>query len=98
MWASVPQALLPVRSHFKASDAADSRKQLCHCPITLAIGWFLPSNIRAKMARGRSSSMLSESSGTIRRPSIVVIPAREAFVSEIQGLDLRTVDNDDFST
>jgi len=42
--------------------------------------------------------MLSESSGTIRRPSIVVIPAREAFGAEIQGVDLRAVDSDDFSS
>jgi len=42
--------------------------------------------------------MLSESSGTTRRPSIAVIPAREAFGAEIQGVDLRTVDSDDFSS
>src|SRR6266699_2877542 len=62
----------------------------------LAIGRFLQSNIRAKLAGG-SSSMLSESSGATSRPGISVIPARDAFGAWIQGLDLRTIDSDDFS-
>jgi taurine dioxygenase len=42
--------------------------------------------------------MLSESSGTTRRPRITVIPSTQAFGAEIQGVDLRTIDSDDFSS
>jgi taurine dioxygenase len=42
--------------------------------------------------------MLSESSGTARRPRIAVIPASQAFGAEIQGVHLRTIDSDDFSS
>jgi alpha-ketoglutarate-dependent taurine dioxygenase len=42
--------------------------------------------------------MLSESSGTSRRSRITVIPARQAFGAEIQDVDLRTIDSDDFSS
>jgi taurine dioxygenase len=41
--------------------------------------------------------MPSESSGTTRRPRITAIPARQAFGAEIQGVDLQTIDSDDFS-
>src|SRR6266478_4921119 len=63
----------------------------------LAVAWFLHSNVRAKLARGRSSSMLSDSSETAKRPGITVIPARRGFGAEIQGVDLRTIGSDDFS-
>ena len=42
--------------------------------------------------------MLPESSGTTRRSRIAVLSAREAFGAEIQGVDLRAVDSDDFSS
>ena len=42
--------------------------------------------------------MLSESSGTTRRPRITVIPASRAFGAEIHGVDLPTIDSDDFSS
>src|SRR6195256_30393 len=42
--------------------------------------------------------MLSESSGITRRPRMNVIPARQAFGAEIQNVDLRTIDGDDFSS
>ena len=42
--------------------------------------------------------MLSESSGITRRPRMNVIPARQAFGAEIQNVDLRTIDCDDFSS
>jgi taurine dioxygenase len=42
--------------------------------------------------------MLSESSGTIRRARITVIPASQAFGAEIHHVDLRTIDGDDFSS
>src|SRR5882762_4798666 len=42
--------------------------------------------------------MLSESSGITRRPRMTVIPARQAFGAEIQNVDLRTIDGDDFSS
>jgi taurine dioxygenase len=41
--------------------------------------------------------MLSESSGTTRRSRMTVVPARHAFGAEIEGVDLRTIGNDDFS-
>ena len=41
--------------------------------------------------------MLSESSGITRHPRMNVIPARQAFGAEIQNVDLRTIDGDDFS-
>jgi taurine dioxygenase len=41
--------------------------------------------------------MLSESSGITRRPRLAVIPARQAFGAEIQDVDLRMIDGDDFS-
>jgi taurine dioxygenase len=42
--------------------------------------------------------MVSESSGTTRHPRIAVVPARQAFGAEIQDVDLRTIDRDDFSS
>jgi len=42
--------------------------------------------------------MLSESSGTTRRPSVTVIPTRQALGAEIQDVDLRAIDNDDFAS
>jgi taurine dioxygenase len=43
--------------------------------------------------------MLSESSSeTTRRPHITVLPARNAFGAEIQDVELRTIDSDDFSS
>ena len=42
--------------------------------------------------------MLSESSGITRHPRMNVIPARQAFGAEIQNVDLRTIDGDDFSS
>src|SRR6266576_4466948 len=63
----------------------------------LAIDWFLPL-IFVRNYRGGSSSMLSESSRITRRPRINVIPARQAFGAEIQNVDLRTIDCDDFSS
>ncbi len=42
--------------------------------------------------------MLSESSRITRRPRMNVIPARQAFGAEIQNVDLRTIDGDDFSS
>ena len=42
--------------------------------------------------------MLSESSRITRRPRMNVIPARQAFGAEIQNVDLRTIDCDDFSS
>src|SRR6266446_5973267 len=42
--------------------------------------------------------MLSESSRITRRPRMNVIPARQAFGAEIQGVYLRTIDGDDFSS
>ena len=42
--------------------------------------------------------MLSESSGITRRPRMNVIPARQAFGAEIQGVDLRTIEHNDFSS
>jgi taurine dioxygenase len=41
--------------------------------------------------------MLSESSGTTKRPRISVVPARQAFGAEIRDIDLRQIDHDDFS-
>ena len=41
--------------------------------------------------------MLSESSGTARRSRMTVVAARQAFAAEIEDVDLRTIDNDDFS-
>src|ERR1700737_1300580 len=63
-----------------------------------ACDWMVfAAKIRAKLTWGRSSSMPSESSGTTKRPGITVIPARQAFGAEIQDVDLRTIDSDDFS-
>jgi taurine dioxygenase len=42
--------------------------------------------------------MLSESSGTTRRSRMTVVPARHAFGAEIEDVDLRTIDDDDFSS
>jgi len=42
--------------------------------------------------------MLSESSRITRHPRINVIPARQPFGAEIQNVDLRTIDGDDFSS
>src|SRR3984893_6355369 len=42
--------------------------------------------------------MLSESSGTSRRSRMTVVPARHAFGAEIEDVDLRTIDNDGFSS
>jgi taurine dioxygenase len=42
--------------------------------------------------------MPSESSRTTRRPRPTVIPARQAFGAEIQDVDLRKIDSDDFSS
>jgi taurine dioxygenase len=55
-------------------------------------------NIPAKLAGGGRSSTLSESSGTKGGPRITVIPARQAFGAEIQDVDLRMIDGDDFSS
>ena len=41
--------------------------------------------------------MLSESLGTTGNSRITVIPAPQEFGAEIQGVDLRTIDGDDFS-
>ena len=41
--------------------------------------------------------MLSESTGTTRRPRVTVVPTQRALGAEIQGLDLRTIDDDDFA-
>jgi taurine dioxygenase len=41
--------------------------------------------------------MSSESSGTIRRQRVTVIPTRQALGVEIQGIDLRAIDDDDFA-
>jgi taurine dioxygenase len=41
--------------------------------------------------------MPSESPGTTRPPRIAVIPGPQWFGAEIQGVDLRTIDDDDFS-
>jgi taurine dioxygenase len=41
--------------------------------------------------------MLSESSGTTRRPRVTVIPTRQALGAEIQDVDLRAIDDDDFA-
>ena len=41
--------------------------------------------------------MLSDSSGTTRRPRVSVIPAQLEFGAEIRDVDLRTIDGDDFS-
>ena len=41
--------------------------------------------------------MVSESSGAASSPGIKVIPAPDAFGAEIHGVDLRTIDSDDFS-
>jgi taurine dioxygenase len=41
--------------------------------------------------------MLSQSSGTSRRQRVTVIPTRKSLGAEIQGLDLRTIDDDDFA-
>ena len=42
--------------------------------------------------------MPSESSGTTRRSRMTVVPARHAFGAEIEDVDLRTIDDDDFSS
>src|SRR6202166_1782728 len=42
--------------------------------------------------------MPSQSMGTTGRPRISVIQARQGFGAEIQGVDLRTIDSDDFSS
>ena len=43
--------------------------------------------------------MLSESSsGTTKPAGIAVLPAKDAFGAEIQGVDLRTTDSHDFSS
>jgi taurine dioxygenase len=42
--------------------------------------------------------MRSESAGTTGRSRVTVIPARQSFGAEIQGVDLRTIDDDDFSS
>jgi taurine dioxygenase len=41
--------------------------------------------------------MLTESSGTARSPRVSVIPTRKALGAEIQGIDLRTIDDGDFA-
>ena len=42
--------------------------------------------------------MRSESAGTTGRSRLNVVPARHSFGAEIQGVDLRTIDEDDFSS
>ena len=42
--------------------------------------------------------MMTESSGTPRRSRVTTIPTRKALAAEIQGIDLRTIDDHDFST
>ena len=42
--------------------------------------------------------MRSESAGTTGRSRITVVPARQSFGAEIRGVDLRTIDEDDFSS
>jgi taurine dioxygenase len=42
--------------------------------------------------------MLSESLGTTGHSRLSVIPAQDGFGAEIQGVDLRTLDHDDFSS
>jgi taurine dioxygenase len=42
--------------------------------------------------------MVSESSGATRRPRVTVIPTRQALGAEIQDVDLRAIDNDDFAS
>src|SRR3984893_6279482 len=41
--------------------------------------------------------MMTESSGTPRRSRVTTIPTRKALAAEIQGIDLRTIDDHDFS-
>jgi taurine dioxygenase len=41
--------------------------------------------------------MVSESSGTTRRSRMTVVPARHAFGAEIEDVDLRTINDEDFS-
>lgn len=40
--------------------------------------------------------MPTQSSGTARRPSVTVVPTGSALGAEIQGVDLRMIDDDDF--
>jgi taurine dioxygenase len=42
--------------------------------------------------------MMTESSGTPRRSRVTAIPTRKALAAEIQDIDLRTIDDDDFSS
>jgi taurine dioxygenase len=48
--------------------------------------------------RESNSSMMKESSRTSRRSRVTAIPTRKALAAEIQDIDLRTIDDDDFSS
>ena len=45
-----------------------------------------------------SSSMMTESSGTAGSPRVSFVPTRKAVGAEIQEVDLRTIDDDDFAS